>query len=204
MRCTSHRLVGCCRAANRSSKIEKNRTILVFSYFRKIFSRDPKWWEMSCRSRLGVEDCRCSNNKSLLVFRYPSGNQQEPLLKRVVLPPARDRQKRKNWAQRVRCTWSRGRRERNCSPLCCLWSCEWVLFASLWGLWTHHEASWQFLCGGNLSKDILVSDQVWLGVSVSLWSLADRCRSLRTPHRTPVPSVHPTAPPECLVHLQAK
>ena len=24
------------------------------------------------------------------------------------------------------------------------------------------------LCGGNLSKDILVSDQVWLGVSVSL------------------------------------
>ena len=29
------------------------------------------------------------------MFRYPSGNQQEPLLKRVVLPPARDRQKRK-------------------------------------------------------------------------------------------------------------
>ena len=49
---------------------------------------------MSSRSRLGVEDCRCSNNKSLLVFRYPSGNQQEPLLKRVVLPPARDRQKK--------------------------------------------------------------------------------------------------------------
>ena len=45
-----------------------------------------KWWEMSSRSRLGVEDCRSSHNKSLLVFRYPSGNQQEPLLKRVVLP----------------------------------------------------------------------------------------------------------------------
>jgi hypothetical protein len=30
------------------------------------------------------------------------------------------------------------------------------------------EASWQILCGRNLSKDILVSDQVWLGVSVSL------------------------------------
>ena len=33
-----------------------------------------------------MEDCRCSNNKSLLVFRYPSGNQQEALLKRVGLP----------------------------------------------------------------------------------------------------------------------
>ena len=50
---------------------------------------------MSSRSRLGVEDCRSSHNKSLLVFRNPSGNQQEPLLKRVVLPPARDRQKKK-------------------------------------------------------------------------------------------------------------
>ena len=59
---------------------------------------------MSSRSRLGVEDCRCSNNKSLLVFRYPSGNQQEPLLKRVVLPNLPNPNTKKSSSSEANCT----------------------------------------------------------------------------------------------------
>ena len=71
-----------------------------------------KWWEMSSRSRLGVEDCRCSNNKSLLVFRYPSGNQQEPLLKRVVLPNLPNPNTKKAPRQRPTAREARRREER--------------------------------------------------------------------------------------------
>ena len=59
-----------------------------------------------------MEDCRCSNNKSLLVFRYPSGNQQEPLLKRVVLPNLPNPNTKKAPRQRPTAREARRREER--------------------------------------------------------------------------------------------
>ena len=89
-------------------------------------------------------------------------------MKRVVLPPARDRQKRK--IERSASAALEVEVDGNVTvPLCVAFEVVIGFLLLLNSPWrTHHEASWQFLCGGNLSKDILVSDQVWLGVSVSL------------------------------------